>query len=132
MCAVVKTGIVSTQLLNIPVLIQEIQTFIKWATNKNLHNRFVFAEVYIMSLVSEFHLRLFQGGNSFVLTIPTSVRRLRFRHFHGKPPCHLLSGGGATGFIASYRCSTNFCGPVMWIHSHSPGSGSSSWVFQGP
>ena len=45
MCAVVKTGIVSTQLLNIPVLIQEIQTFIKWATNKNLHNRFVFAEV---------------------------------------------------------------------------------------
>ena len=35
MCAVVKTGIVSTQLLNIPVLIQEIRTFIKWATKQS-------------------------------------------------------------------------------------------------
>ena len=131
MCAVVKTGIVSTQLLNIPVLIQEIRTFIKWATKQS-------SQSFWMQRSSE-------SSEWIPSEILSGWKVFRFDHPHDERPaishgisrfllatCCLVVLGRATGFIASYRCS-NFCGPVLLIHTHShPGPESSSWVFQGP
>ena len=93
MCAVVKTGIVSTQLLNIPVLIQEIWTFIKWATKQS-------SQSFWMQRSSESS----ESSEWIPSEILSGWKLFRFDHPHDERPAishgistvsprHLLSGG---------------------------------------